>query len=110
MSYFDPDVAEVISEAAASAAEEVAAWQAEQHQSSMASVALGQQELAWIEAARELQEKYGEAEFERLRPLMAQRIERNPHLLPASSMTSPSALARGIGGRVEVDTWRGGGG
>ena len=86
----------VIVEAAATGAEELAAYTGSQHAAELQRVRAGQSESAAITAIDEIERKYGADEWARLQPKMEERLAQSPHLIPNEARTSPTALARSL--------------
>lgn len=86
----------VIAEAAATVAEELAAYTGSQHAAELQRVRAGQSESAAITAIDEIERKYGAEEWARLQPKVEERLAQSPHLIPNEARTSPTALARSL--------------
>jgi hypothetical protein len=86
----------VIAEAAAIAAQEVAAITGSQHAAELQRLRSSQSESAALTAVGEIEQKYGAEEWARLQPKVEERLASSPHLIPDSARTSPTELARSL--------------
>src|SRR4051794_39341340 len=93
--YANPEAVtrQVIAEAAAVAAQEVAAYAESRHAAELQRLRASQSESAALTAIGEIEARYGADEWKRLQPRVEERLAASPHLISDEARISPTALA-----------------